>query len=372
MNRVDLLDAINAKKQEVIDLVNEDKLDEAKNAKAELQDMQDKFDLLDGMEPEKTVIDNVQEVTPMVEVKDSMHEFANAVRTRFANVAKEGTGVDGGYTVPEDIQTKINEYKEAKFSLRSLVSVENVGTDAGARTYQTKTQHTGFLTVEEAAAIGEKATPKFERVEYAVKKYAGYLPVSNELLEDSDANITNVMVKWLGEEDIATDNAHIIEQLKTFTAATVAGLDDIKKAVNVTLGSAYAGSVAIVTNDDGLNWLDTLKDSTGRELLRPVADTTAPFKMQIAIGAHVVPVYAVPNSILASDAGKAPMFIGSLADAVKLFDRKKITIMTSNTAAVGSVNAFEQDLTLFRGIKRADYKVVDKDACVFAQVTLGE
>lgn len=369
MNRVDMLDAINAKKQEVIDLVNAEKLDEAKDAKTELQNMQDKFDLLDGMEP--TTVED-KEVIPMNEVKDSMKEFANAVRSRFMNVAKEGTGADGGYTVPDDIQTKINEFKEAHFSLTDLVSVEGVSTDAGARTYRTKAQHTGFLTVEEAAKIGEKATPQFERVEYSVKKYAGYLPVTNELLEDSDANISAEMIKWLGEEGIATDNAHIIEQLKTFTTAAIASLDDIKKAINVTLGAAYAGSVALVTNDDGLNWLDSLKDSTGRELLRPVVDNTAPFKMQIAVGAHVIPVYAVPNGILASADSKAPMFIGSLKDAVKKFDRKKLTIANSNTASVGSLNAFEQDLTVFRGIMRADYKVVDSAAVVYGQVTLGE
>lgn len=33
MNKVDMLDAINEKKQQVIDLVNADKLDEAKEAK---------------------------------------------------------------------------------------------------------------------------------------------------------------------------------------------------------------------------------------------------------------------------------------------------------------------------------------------------
>ena len=27
----------------------------------------------------------------------------------------EGTQADGGYTVPNDIQTRINKYKEAKF-----------------------------------------------------------------------------------------------------------------------------------------------------------------------------------------------------------------------------------------------------------------
>lgn len=45
-----LLDQINAQKQTVIDLANAGKLEEAKAAKKELQDLQDKFDLLKDIE----------------------------------------------------------------------------------------------------------------------------------------------------------------------------------------------------------------------------------------------------------------------------------------------------------------------------------
>ena len=45
-----LLNQINAKKIEVQDLVDQDKIEEAKTAKAELQKLQDKFDLLKEVE----------------------------------------------------------------------------------------------------------------------------------------------------------------------------------------------------------------------------------------------------------------------------------------------------------------------------------
>ena len=91
MNKVDMLDAINAKKQQVIDLVNADKLDEAKEAKAELQTMQDKFDLLDDIEVEdKVKVEDAEEVTPMAEIKkDAIHEFAMAARRGFRNAATD-------------------------------------------------------------------------------------------------------------------------------------------------------------------------------------------------------------------------------------------------------------------------------------------
>ena len=46
-------------------------------------------------------------------------------------------------------------------------------------------QHQGFATVAEAAKFGKAATPQFAVLEYSIEKRGGYLPVTNELLEDS-------------------------------------------------------------------------------------------------------------------------------------------------------------------------------------------
>ena len=373
MNRVDMLDAINAKKQQVIDLVNADKLDEAKEAKEELQTMQDKFDLLDDIEVEdKVKVEDAEEVTPMAEIKkDAIHEFAMAARRGFRNAAtdaaNETTPADGGYTVPQDIQTKINEYKQARFALENLVSVEKVSTASGRRTFVSRANHTGFSLVAEQGAIGKSNIPQFAPISYTVKKYAGYLPVTNELLADSDANISSFLINWLGEEDIATKNALIIAALKTNTKVTMTDLDDIKTAVNVTLGQAFAGSVQIVTNDDGLNYLDTLKDDGGvRYLLSPDRDPDSPFRMRLAVGATTIPVVVIPNGILATDQTDGiPFFVGDFKEAIKIFDREQLNIMTSNVAAVTGFNAFEQDMTLFRAIERLDCVVQDTGAWVY-------
>lgn len=381
MNKVDMLDAINAKKQQVIDLVNADKLDEAKEAKAELQTMQDKFDLLDDIEVEdKVKVEDAEEVTPMAEIKkDAIHEFAMAARRGFRNAAtdaaNESTPVDGGYTVPEDIQTKINEYKEANFSLADLVTVEKVSTLSGRRTFVSKANHTGFSLVAEQGAIGQSNIPQFAPISYTVKKYAGYLPVTNELLADSDANISNFLIDWLGKEDIATKNNLVLTKLKAASPVAMDAtkkVDDIKTAINVTLGQAYADSVVIVTNDNGLNWLDTLKsDNDGRYFLSPDLDPDSPFKIRLAVGATRIPVFVVPNAILANDKNKIPFFVGDFKEAIIIFDRQKLSIMTSNVAAVTGFNAFEQDMTLFRAIERLDAVTKDAGAWVYLQLTLG-
>lgn len=376
----ELLAEINGLKNQVVNLTSEGKIEEAKEAKKDLQAKQEEFDLLkDVMDPNGD--GSVETVAKPVEAKkDAIHEFAQAARRGFRNMNNEGTAADGGYTVPEDIQTRINKFREANFGLQSLVSTESVSTMSGRRTYQTKAQHTGFSLVAEAGKIGAKTGPTFTPVNYTIKKYAGYLPVTNELLEDSDANISNVLIEWLGEEDVATRNSIILTKIaaKAQTDLTPGEndgpIDKIKKAFNVTLGQAYAATAAIVTNDDGLNYLDTLRDQNGRYLLQPDINPDNPFSMTLAIGARKVPVVVIPNVVLATASNKVPFIVGDLKEYVKIFDRKQLTISVSDVAAVGTgaaaINAFEEDLTIFRGIERLDAVVVDADAIVNGFITV--
>lgn len=376
MNLQQLLDAINAKKAEVKNLAEQGKIAEAKTAKEELVNLQEQYNILkDVVEEEQTGV-STENFAKALAVKiasasgsDAIHDFAEAARHGFyTNTMTEGTKADGGYTVPEDIKTKINQYKKAMFSLESLVDVEKVSTSTGRRTYQKRAQVEGFKAVLEAGKIQPSATPQFEILEYAIKKYAGYMPVTNELLADSDANIANALVKWFAEQDIATRNAQILTAIATKAETDLKNLDGIKKAVNVTLGSAFIGSVTIVTNDDGLQYLDTLVDKNGRYLLTPSLQD--PAKKVLAVGASTIPIVVVPNSILTTKTNKVPFVIGDFKEAIKLFDRDKLSIMTSNVAAVGQLNAFEQDLTLFRGIERLDCKTKDANAFVNGYITV--
>lgn len=292
--------------------------------------------------------------------------FADAFRSRFKANMNETTGEDGGYTVPEDILTKINEYKQEKFSLASLIAQENVSTLSGRRTYKKRAQHTGFAQVAEGGKITQVAAPKFEVLNYLIKKFAGYMPYTNELAADSDANIASELIAWLGDELIATENAQILAKVAEKEATAMTGIDDIKKAVNVNL-AAFAGSVRIVTNSDGLQYLDTLKDSNKRPLLSP--DPVKPMEMYLSCGVRRIPVTVVPNDVLKTESGKLPFIVGDLHEYVKQFNRQALSLMTSNVAAVEGFNAFEQDMTLVRAILRADWQVLDEMAIVRGELT---
>lgn len=291
---------------------------------------------------------------------DSTKAFADAARRGFKSM-NESSLTDGGYTVPEDIVTKIQHYRQSKASLLDLVTVVPVKTNKGARTFKTRAQQTGFTKVGEGAAIGVKATPQYTRLEYEIEKYAGVFPVTSELLADTDANITGELVAWIGDESRVTANKLILEQIAAKAATPIADLDDVKKALNVTLGAAFKSTSVIATNDDGLNWLDTLKDADENYKLQP--NPADPMKLQLCAGATVVPIKVYPNEDMPTDATGIPMIIGDLKEGVVYWDRQQMNIKTSDVAAVGELNAFEDDLVLFRAIERED--VTQRDAAAF-------
>lgn len=289
---------------------------------------------------------------------------------RLAKEMNEGTPADGGYTVPEDIVAKIEKYRDAKASLLNLVKVVKVKTNKGQRTFKARAQQTGFVKVGEGGKIGAKATPKFERVSYEIEKYAGYFPVTNEVLADSDANLGQVLVEWIGDESRVTANKLILEAIATKAATDLVNLDGIKKAINVTLGQAFKATAKIVTNDDGLQYLDTLKDENGRYLLAPMPGDV--MGMTLQVGAMRVPVVVIPNSDMPTEGGKIPFVLGDLEEGIVYWDRAQMNIKLSDVAVVGDLNAYEEDLTLYRAIEREDVTPRDTAAFVNGYIVAGE
>lgn len=362
----ELLDQINAKKTEVKNFVAENKIEEAKASKEELKSLQDKFDVLyDLYEEEKENNEEaIKNKAKENNKENSIAEFANAARNGFRvnNKMTIGSKPDGGYTVPEDILTSINTYRESKKSLKDLVTVEKVTTSKGSRTFKKRAQQNGFTKVGEGGKIGKGATPQFERLNYEIEKYAGYFPVTNELLADSDANITNTLIQWIGDESRVTANKLILNVIKTKAETKLEGLNGIKKALNVTLGSAFKATSKIITNDDGLQYLDTLKDGNGRYILQ--ADPITPMSMWLCAGATKVPVEVIPNSDMPSTGNKVPFIIGDLKEGIVFWDRQLMSIKMSDIASIGDLNAFEEDLTLFRAIEREVVTKKDEQAFV--------
>ena len=194
------------------------------------------------------------------------------------------------------------------------------------------------------------------------------MPVSRDLLADTDENITGEIAAWFAKARRGTSNKAILALINAKSQTEFKSVDDIKKSVLVTLGGAYRGSVALYTNDDGILYLSTLKDGNGRDLLNPIPSD--PAKMQLAVGATVIPIVQVPNSVLATTTNKVPFIVGDFKSAFTKFDRQESTISTSDVASTEKYNAFTQNLILYKIFMRMDYKTIDSNAFVNGYITV--
>lgn len=335
------------------------------------------MDEVDTLQKEFETLERVQKAAkagvptdPIPEKKseeNAITKFCKAVRAFIKKGLVEGVDEDGGYTVPEDIQTKINHWPEVRYSLLDDIDVVNVSTNKGARTYQKRGDADVFVDLDENGAITKEIeAPKFERVTYTIQDRAGFMPVSNDLVADSDAGILAIVTDWLQRANVATANAKILAIIKAKSQVAIDGINGIKKIVNVTLGQAYKGGAKIITNDDGLNYLDTLEDANGRPLLNP--DPTDSAKLQLRCGTVVLPIKVLPNKVLESTGTKVPFIVGDLKAGIRKWDRQSMSIKASDVATIGNFNAYAMNMTLLRAILRDDYTEMDANAYVYGYI----
>lgn len=373
------------KQTNIQNLLADNRIDEAESATEELKAIRREFDIVQTMNDVVPAAAPFGGVPQQEEAKDvdTTHVFAQLLRNRHDSLSdtelsfaksmavrnaanmNEGAGEAGGFIVPTDEQTKINELKRALNPLSALVRVENVNTMSGTRVLEKASDMTPFASVAELAAIGEIDGPKFTQVKYAIKKFAGILPISEELLADSDQNLLAYVNGWLAKKSVATENAQILAVLKTLTKAPLTNLDGIKELLNVTLDPTISLMSSVLTNQDGFNFLDKQKDTDGRYLLQPnPLDST----QKLLFGK---PVTVVSNKVLPTDtsvasAKKAPVIIGSFTDAVVLFDRQATTL--TGTSVGG--DAWKRDSYDVKAVTRIDVQKFDDKAVVFGELTI--
>ncbi|WP_077616900.1 phage major capsid protein [Caenibacillus caldisaponilyticus] len=371
------------KLEEARKLLDEGKLEEARKAKDEAKSLKEQIDALEelrGLEDEaKRGVDMPQAPGIIPERKKDDEE--TAYRSAYlkwmrgkpmsaeerslleSRAMTEGSMEDGGYIVPQDIQTKINEFKRQLVALEPFVRTEAVVTNTGSRVIEKLADMVPFTQLTEAGNIPDTDSPKFDRIPYSIKDYGGILPLSNNLLSDTDQNLMNYVANWIAKKSVTTRNKLILDVVKTFTAKSLDSVDDIKEVLNVELDPDLAAGAVIITNQDAFNWLDQQKDNMGRYLIQP--DPTQPNRKML----FGVPITVVANRLLPSDTTSgvvAPVIIGNLQEAVVLFDRQQLSIASTNIGA----GAFETNTTKVRAIERMDVKPFDTGAAFYCSLTV--
>ncbi|MCQ4637677.1 phage major capsid protein [Anaerovorax odorimutans] len=369
MKKKELLDSINAKVREVKKLAAEDKIEEAKTAKAELKNLQEKFDLIKDLDEGPEI--NPRALKPVQKTTNSVGKaFVNAIKAKLdmgrlseddaelLNKMSEGSDLDGGLTVPQDISTRIGEYRRAEDALENEVNVEKVTKDKGSRVFELHADQIPFDNVEEAAEFPEAETPTLKQIKYEVKKKGGILKVTRELMMDSSESILSFLIKWIGKKAKATRNMLILKKIDEITAGKeiqITGLDDLKDIFNINLDPAIAVSAKAITNQDGFAWLDKLKDSDGKYIVQPDPTKATP---GLLFGKY--PIRTVSKKTMKTVGGKIPVIAGDLKEAITIFDKEHTTIETNDQAG----ELWKFDLTGIKARERLDIQAIDEEAVV--------
>ncbi|AVQ36588.1 phage major capsid protein [Staphylococcus kloosii] len=258
---------------------------------------------------------------------------------------------DVGVTIPEDIKYIPEKEVNTVQDLSELVQKTSVSTASGKYPIL-KRANAKFNTVEELEKNPELARPEFETINWEVNTYRGSIPISQEALDDSVANLTAIVSENINEQKINTLNEKIGAVLKAFNPTSIANVDDLKEIINVKLDPGYDRQ--IICTQSFYQKLDTLKDGNGRYLLQDSIINTAG---NTVLGMNVT---VVRDDLLGVN-GDAKAFIGDVKRGVLFADRTDVSVQWIENEIYGKY---------LMGAFRFDVKQADKNAGFF--VTFGE
>lgn len=262
-----------------------------------------------------------------------------------------GTPASGGYVVAPEYSTRIIE-KLVQFSpLRSLASVMSIG---GSEVYVPvlDTGISGGWVTETGARPSTE--PTFEQMHFNVFEFAGYVPVSQQLLEDSFIDIQSFIAghiqKQFGKSEatafmVGNGSGKPTGLLHTpgdynFVTAADNGEDILDAVLDAfyKLPSAYAANGSWIMRRETMGLIRRYADVMSKATLW--SDSLANGTPATLLGR---PVYeSVDMDLLPTVAGtKYPIVFGDIASAYQIVDRVGVGIMRDDyTGADNSIVKF--------------------------------
>lgn len=303
---------------------------------------------------EKTIIKPENEET---KAQKEIRNFENYIKSH--GEQRSGlTSAGAQAVIPSEVVTPVFEGANAKQNLAQMATVKQVSTGSGKYPISIP-DPTKFLATKEELATIQDVDASVKDVAFTAKTYAGKIYLSNELIDDSAIDIKAEVQSQLQQLVLNTDNHNVISLLQTLSSKKAANVDDLKKIKNTEIDPAVLGSNGsmVITNQDGYNYLDTLKDSQGRYLL--TEDVTA----QSGKALFGLPVVVVSNAVLPDVTSQFPVFIGNLPQAIAVFRRQNIVTNWEQ------FDSYSQGLAV---VYRGDYEFIDKNAMQYALLGAGK
>lgn len=260
--------------------------------------------------------------------------------------------VDAGILIPVEILSP-QEKPEDVVDLKNYVKTVSVNSASGKYPVIAKSG-SKMNTVAELEQNPELSKPKIENVDYSIETRRGYIPISQEAIDDASYDVTGLIRDEINDQSRNTRNADIATVLKSATAKSVTGLDGLKDLVNKEIKKVYP--VKFIISSSLYAELDKLKDKNGRYLLQ---DSITSASGKILSGKEVV---VLDDDVIAG-AGELKGFVGDAKSFCTFFDRKQTSVEWVDSQIYGK---------LLAGIVRYDVKKTDGEAGFYITYTPGE
>lgn len=288
--------------------------------------------------------------------KEKMKELRSAINAYIRSKGREVRDmegfklVDGGALVPEELLAPEKVPEDVVDLLRY---VKNVPVKRSSGKYPViKKSGSKMNTVAELEKNPELQKPTISDVPFSIETYRGYIPVSQEVIDDADYDIVGLIDEEIRDQELNTRNAAIAKVFKTAAAKTLTSLDDIITLLNTGFKTAY--QVKLYVSQSLFNELDLMKDKNGRYLLQDDIKVASGKRLR---GKEIV---VLDDDMIGEQAGDKVAFIGDAKAFCKFFNRKQVSVKWVDHTVYGQMLA---------GFVRFDAKAGDTEAGYYVTYT---
>lgn len=326
-------------------------LDQKKSKlQGEIADLESELEQLNANEPAKNQRSKGGQSNMDKENLQELRSAINAyIRSKGAEVrAVDGFKiVDGGALVPEEL---LSPEKVPEDVVDLLQYVKNVPVRRSSGKYPViKKSGSKMNTVQELEANPELQKPTVSEVDFSIDTYRGYIPVSQEVIDDADYDIVGLIDEEIRDQELNTRNHAIAAVLKTATAKTVKSLDELITLLNTGFKTAY--QVKLFISQSFFNELDLMKDGNGRYLLQDDIKSVSGKRLK---GKEIV---VLDDEMIGSAPGDKVGFIGDAKAFCRFFNRKQVSVKWVDHMVYGQMLAGFVRFDVVAGDTEAGYYV---------------
>ncbi|WP_265460338.1 phage major capsid protein [Enterococcus sp. HY326] len=261
------------------------------------------------------------------------------------------TTVEGGALIPEELLSP-EMVPEDVIDLKKYVKVTPVNSLTG-KFPVIKKSGTKMHTVAELEENPKLANPTFSPITFEIATRRGYIPISQEVIDDADYDITGLIRDEIATQSLDTVNADIAAILKTAPAKTVTGVDGLKDLLNKEIKKVYS-NVKFIVSASLYAELDKLKDKNGRYLLQ---ESITAASGKVLLGKEVV---VLDDDVIGTKVGDMVGFVGEAASFARFFDRLQTSVEWVDNNIYGK---------LLAAVIRYDVKKTDSEAGFYITYT---